>query len=460
MVGSSLLQFWVAIPYSADVSTSTIAPTLRFLAFAGAIAFGCAALGAAATANLPAAATPGGLHALDGARGGRIVMGSLSGVTSPDAAFLLGLQRMHGYFDRAHLAGAVRSVDGTTTLGQFSADLRGTPVDGIVVTSYAPGASRLAVLYDRKGRLGDSLRPMLAQLSRSGVASTSSNGAASDGAPVPPLHEVDAQDGTVSARIPAQWSAARLSEGVFAATAPDGSEVDQELSASFLDPRSPMASRPSWPLLPYPASPAQGLIEATHVMRPDPQVHIESSTPQGSQGNMTVSRVEGTQTLRNGTPGRFRGFIALSSLGQYGLWTISIKSVAAPSASFVQQLPTLVAIFSSYHVNQGARNAQVGAYLAEAQQNEARLLSANAAVQRRNAAVASASEANARNVQDGIDRSTSGFVHYLAGTTVVQDAATGGSATVDQSFGSNLVRSNPGAFRELPVSEYRKGIDF
>ena len=80
----------------------------------------------------------------------------------------------------------------------------------------------------------------------------------------------------------------------------------------------------------------------------------------------------------------------------------------------------------------------------------------SAATQARNTAVFNASMGHARAVQQSIDRSTSGFVHYLSGTTVIEGAG-GARASIDAGFAQSIVNNDPQGFHIVPVSQYRAG---
>jgi len=421
-----------------------------------------------AAQGLPEKAPPPGLQAIEGPSGGRLLTGTFPAAGSSDATFLAGLKRVHGYFDGvAHVVGVVRSSDGTTTIGAITGTLRGMPVQGAVITASAPGEpARVALLFDRTGQFAQSIRPLFARLGQLVAASapsgSASSGSASSGnaSAVPPLRAIEANDRTVSAKIPAGWHVMALASGVFAAGGPDGSEVDQEVAVNFLDPRSPVArgGQSYYHVAPYPSDPVQALMTMAR-LQPNTGLRVERSAPEAAQSGTRIAEVSGTQRLQNGTPGRFIGLVGLSPMNQYGGWSVSVKMMVAPAATFDRELPTLAAVFSSYVVNQSARAGQVQQNINDNQRLVNSLIEKNQDVQRRNTDVFNASMQNARNVQNSIDRSTAGFVNYLNDTTVVQNAS-GGTSTVSQNFASSLVRSNPNAFREVPVSEYRQGTEF
>jgi len=430
-------------------------------------ALACAAVPAVAQAaharTLPPHAAPSGLRSTDVASGGRVMVGSLRGVDSTQNAFVGGLHRLRGYFDgRTHMLGAVRSADGAITIGAFDATLRGMPVRGIAITAFEPrGGSRVGIIFDYSDRIARSINPLLGRV-RGMMVPSSAPGVSA--AAAKPLHAIEAPDGTVDARIPAGWRTTVFGEGVFAAMGPDGSEVDQEVSVNFVDPRSSLRM-PGYAVASYTTKPAEALADATQYLvqrgAPDPQLHIEHETRQTAQpGGGSAAELTGTLTLRGGRPGRFDGVALVSPLGQYGGWFLSLKMISAPAETYGRELPTLLAIFNSYHVNQGQRTEQVRENVAAGWRQTQAILQANAQVQQRNTAVFNASMASARNVQDSIDRSTSGFVHYLNDTTVLQHIPSGNTGTANRNFATGLVHADPQHFREVPVSEYQKGVDY
>jgi hypothetical protein len=180
--------------------------------------------------------------------------------------------------------------------------------------------------------------------------------------------------------------------------------------------------------------------------------------PQPFPGGRAVA-IAGTDTVR-GKRMRFEGNIAVGSPTNYGTWTVGINLVSAPVDGFTAEAPTLAAVADSYDLNQKRRGEQVAQAItiSEAQGAAGRAMLAQTTAN--DAALVNASMAHARAVQDGIDRSTAGFVRYLGGTDVLEHTGTGAHGTVDAGFAQAVVRSDPQNFRTVPVSQYRKGIDY
>jgi len=48
----------------------------------------------------------------------------------------------------------------------------------------------------------------------------------------------------------------------------------------------------------------------------------------------------------------------------------------------------------------------------------------------------------------------------LNDTTVLQHIPSGNTGTANRNFATGLVHADPQHFREVPVSEYQKGVDY
>ncbi len=351
-------------------------------------------------------------------------------------------------------------------MGLFRETLGGTPVAGIAFVMYAPnGGSRIAMLVDRPAHLQTSFHPMMTRL-----ASLEHGPSAHAGPSAPAaLHATTAQDGTVRIGMPDTWKTMSLGQGTAVVDGPDGAEVARGVVIEIMDPRGMMARSPGASahglIAPYTPDPAQAFVVVSNALaarlgQGSAQVRIEKTTPmpQPFPGGRAVA-IAGTDTVR-GKRMRFEGNIAVGSPTNYGTWTVGINLVSAPVDGFTAEAPTLAAVADSYDLNQKRRGEQVAQAItiSEAQGAAGRAMLAQTTAN--DAALVNASMAHARAVQDGIDRSTAGFVRYLGGTDVLEHTGTGAHGTVDAGFAQAVVRSDPQNFRTVPVSQYRKGIDY
>jgi hypothetical protein len=420
-----------------------------------------------------AVSAPPGLHALPGAPAGAALVGTATADSAP-ALLRAGLDDVRGTFGAAPtVLGASRSTDDTLTVALFRVRRDGVAYGGLVVTTFVRGGtSKVAIVYDRADRFGTSASSLL----RTVVAAQTPAGAE----PPPAMHDVTAPDNSVRARLPEGWTTHAFGQGMFAASGPDQAEVDQELAARLIDPRSPVFQQalqlqqqlhqPANPFatpygipLTYQPDPAQAFVALSRLLaqiqhQADPAIAIERTIPQPGQPGLRATEISGTDTVR-GTRMRFDGIVGVTQANQNGAWMLSIKMISAPVDRFARDLPTLAAIYNSYAVNQQQMGNEVAQTIATDRAGMARGLAMAQATQSRDADVFNASMSHARSVQDGIDRSTAGFTRYLSDTTVVQ-SPNGGHATVGESFAQSMVANDPQNFRIVPVSEYQNGVDY
>jgi hypothetical protein len=450
-------------------------PVRRIVLPAVAATIGWAWPAFAGAVDLPAHPVPTGLHATAGHAGGRILAGPIGDVGSPAQAFAHGLTAIAPYFDRPpQIEGAVRSADGTLTVGLFRAMLKHQPVAGLELVAYGKnGGSRVAAIFDRPSDLERSLHPLVAQLTAMAPAVVAPQTAA-----VAQLHPMVSPDRSVRVGLPAGWTPKLFAQGQFYAVGPHAEQVDQEVGINFVDPRgSQYAQYVQMRERGMPAQlmglPLQSTGDVAHDFvralnalaaaqhSPDPHVTIEKATHvrDASNGGPAVAHVVGMQSIR-GVRNRFVGYVAEFPPNSFGGWVLSVKSVMAPEDQFAQAFPTMLAIYNSYQVDQGVRQEQVQETIDTDAAGAARTSAYLQGVRDRNTAVFNASMSHAQAVQDGIDRSTAGFTRYLNDTTVLEHGPSGARATVDYNFADAIVQSDPQNFRVVPVSEYRRGGEY
>jgi hypothetical protein len=411
-------------------------------------------------ATASAASGTEGLRSIAGNTGGHILDGRVAtaGHATVDGVFRAALVVAKTYFgERPQILGVVRSNDETLTLGLFKAQLKGAPVGGFVLTTFVPnGASRVDILFDRSDRVGKSMNNLLAQ-----AAALHDSPAGTSAGAVAALHDVISPDSTVRARIPEGWTTPIFGEGQLVAAGPHDVEVDQELSVRCIDPRSSIANGVPWLPVPYTQNVERAYLNVVAALTrrgaiavTDTQITNVKSMNSPVQG-ASLAQLTGTNVL-HGVTRKFDGLVLVSSQGPGGGWSLTLKMVAAPQATFDRDLPTLTAVYNSYNVDQQARGQQVAQSMQQDREGMARARQMSADTIARNTAVFNASMSHARSVQQSIDRSTSGFVHYLNDTTVVEGPG-GARGSANEGFAQSIVANDPQNFRIVPVSEYRPG---
>jgi hypothetical protein len=419
--------------------------------------------------------------------GGRILTGPLGNVNSSDAAFRAGLSHLRSYFGSITLQSVVRSRDGATTMGSFGGQLAGVRISGLALSSYRPrGASQFAVLFDEQSRFSKTLPSLVSRLQRIPLPAVAKAAPAKAASPANLASEIRnvrtssyvSNDGTLSAKVPAGWKIKDFAEGALIADGPDGSEVVVGLGLQCVDPRGQLyqsnlaLSRE----MRTPRDPGAGLgIVAEY--SPDPAAAYRAVTlalARASHGSLAFTstsekmisapggfheaEVTGT-SVENGKTLRFDDLVGVGPLGQYGGYAVTVTGTVAPAAHFEADEPEMGATLAGYHLNQARRSAQVQSNIAAGwAASRAGIANMNATTARDQATV-DASMQNARAAQDGIDRSTAGFVKYLNGTDVVQ-RSDGTHLDVSAGTSQALQSFDPQHYTSVPVSQYVKGVDY
>jgi hypothetical protein len=424
---------------------------------------------AAAIAFVPAAPVRAdGLRTIADPSGGSIVTGSLPDATTADTAFRAGLRRMNGYFGRSlALRGVVRSNDGSLTLGTFSATSRGARVSGLVIASYRAGASQVAAVYDDAASFPHALPKLVAHLQAlppSATATSAGGGSSSVVAAMRavPTTPMKSSDGTVSLRLPAGWQLKKFGEGEFIADGPDGAEVVGGVGFSLIDPRLGNPASGLGAPLPYSSDPKEAYRGLIGLLNRSSHVGFEFTSieekPVSAPAGIRGARVYGT-SIRDGKPLRFDEIVGVGAPGAMGGYTMSVSGVVAPAERFERDEPEMGALYASYQLDNGARMQQVQASIAAGWAQVARGRQMLQQTTARDQAAVDASMANARAVQDGIDRSTAGFVHYLNDSDVIR-TPNGAHANVDQGTSDALRSFDPEHYSSVPVTQYVKGVDY
>ncbi len=137
-----------------------------------------------------------------------------------------------------------------------------------------------------------------------------------------------------------------------------------------------------------------------------------------------------------------------------------MTGAVAPANRFVADEPQMATALAGYRIDAQRRQDQVQANIAAGwAASRAGIANMNATTAR-DQAVVDASMRNARAAQDGIDRSTAGFVRYLNDSDVVRRSPDGAHLDVDAGTSQALRSFDPQHFASVPVSQYVKGVDY
>ncbi|MBD5655190.1 MAG: hypothetical protein IAI50_08395 [Candidatus Eremiobacteraeota bacterium] len=288
----------------------------------------------------------------------------------------------------------------------------------------------------------------------------SNNGSRSAGATTraEALRPYELPDGSASAALPPSWTVTSANQGQLMAHDPSNTQnAVLGVSIPLTDPRAGMgaqiAQRSGGFVIPYDPDPAVDYVAFTNLlgrrMNVVPNVKIVKQQAFPSNFGRT-SFIAGNETSPKGFPESFFGFVFVGPIGPMGGYTMTVTMMSGPSKDAAGSSATLNAIFNSYRVNGAVRSGQVTAH---EQETIARTQQTIAGIH----ATGEASMRNAAASQAAIDRSTSGYVHYLNGSDVVEHIGSGSRASVDANFAQNLANSDPQNFRVVPMTEYRAG---
>ena len=254
------------------------------------------------------------------------------------------------------------------------------------------------------------------------MPSPSDPAAGGPNAPNPPLTITPFPDGTGQIAVAAGWSAVRLGEGCAVLVRPDGAQITMGAGMHLVDPRGAAYAAyrdayattgtipPGVLVLPYTADPAQAFVAVNQAIamqagRPDPQIHVQSSKPLAATPNCTAAYVEATAVV-NTVPVRIRGNVFLMAPSPSGDWSSTVNLVCAPDATFDEDEPALLAMFSSYVLDTDARRKQV-------EHLQASVAAGAATSAPDHAAIFDRSMKDAKAAQSRIDKSTAAFIQGM-----------------------------------------------
>lgn len=471
------------------------------------------------------AQAPATLTMVSAPQGGKIVYGVVNGAATQGAAMAKMLSTVHNNCGEKPQIGRVFQFTGSNSVGVFFTVVDhpegNIPLAGMVIAAATgPNQIEAAMLYDVASRFGQTVNPMLQQLSgvwnpngtpaaaggtpaaASGTAGASplpASAAAGAGAAVPPLHAITLPDSTASAKVPEGWELQPGSHlGTIGIKGTHQEFVVLNAIMMAQDPRAPAAQasarmgirpNPATLALPYDtdwvkAFPnvylnfAQALKWSPTDLKFD---NVELLPATGSNGRC----VQGQGHVNNGS-----GLMELNAMycpqppeqPQNGGYLIFEFVSLVPTAYADQDRATVAAIFGSYQWDEAkARSiadAQSAPIIAQMQQTYqahtqalmsftqsqiARTQQIGAqATARMNASEAanSAEQANFDQQENNISRQGQGFSNYLLDQNVIQNNFTGAHSTQWNSAADAMVKANPNKYSYVSTPNYIPGTDY
>jgi len=441
-------------------------------------------------------------------QGGKIVYGGAAGATTQSAAMAKMLSTVHTNCGEKPQIGKVFQFTGTNSVGVFFTVTDhpdgNIPLAGMVIAeATGPNQAEAAMIYDRASQFGQTVNPMLRQLSgvwhpgagspAAGTASASVGNAggalpASQGGSDIPLHTVTAPDNSVSLSVPDGWTVdPQSNRGAIIVRGPNGEQVGLEMNRGGIDPTNPFRAR----------NDARGQLEGpgtvVYAFRGDLtkefvpifqawrkaggqgpakiQVDTMKEMPesQGSHGVQVTGQIDpdgkGMQF--------FSDLMTVSDpTRDYGSYSVTLSHAMLPLAIADKERPLLTSIISTYKPNMQVVNAENAKLLQQKQQSDQRIMQSSQqyvnqihqigqqATARMNASEAanSAEQSSWEAGQNTNARNAQGFSNYLLDQSVVQSNSTGAHTTNWNSAADAMVQS--GKYSYVSNPNYIPGTDY
>ncbi len=453
------------------------------------------------------------LTTVSAATGGKVVFGSMPGVTTQPAALAKMLSMVHNNCGEKPVIGRPFQFSGSNSVGVFFTVTDhpegNLPLAGLVIaTSTGPNQVQAGMIYDLASRFGQTVNPMLQQLTgvwHPGAASAaigSSNGvgavssANSPGvagaAPAAALTRVTLPDNSASVGVPAGWQVVKGSSGgTIALTGPHGDYENLDMGITALDTSNRIvqqlersgtenAYKGKWVFYPANADLTKVFPDIYQQIRANAgtapanlQIAKIQAVP-GSQGERCV-QVNGQMNPNGQGAQELDAVLCASAPNAGGEYGFTLSTAVLPVAYANQDRATADAILGSLQVNttmlkqQAAAKAAPGIaannqrIVAQAQQYIGFINQEGAsATARMNAShVANSAEQASWDAQQNTNaQNGQAFTNYLLDQSVIQNNFTGAQSTQWNSAANALVQANPNKYSYVSTPNYIPGVSY
>ena len=465
------------------------------------------------------APAPTPLTTITAPQGGKIVYGAVSGATTQSAVLTSLLARVHSLCGEKPQIGRVFQFTGTNSVGVFFTVTDhpegNLPLAGMVIArSTGPNQADGAMIYDLASRFGQTVNPMLQQLSSvwqpGGQAAASGAGAApaaggsapaaSSNAPSPagaasassvPLHPITAPDNSATISVPAGWSmdpASRMGE--LSLQGANGEQMGLLLTKPAADPSNPWQMRmaaahysvilPGSVVYAFRGDPVKEFVPLFQAWRKangkgPAQIVVKSSQSMPTNPGNHCAGASGQMDLDGKGMQSFTGEICANDPNpQYGNYAVSLTLILIPLSLGDTEKGLMNTIIGSYKPNQQVIGQEENQLLQAKQQSDQQTLAAAQArvnqikqtgaqaTARFNATEAanSAEQSSWEAGQNANAQNNQGFSNYLLDQSVVQNNSTGAHATLWNNAADGLVQSNPNKYSYVSNPNLIPGTDY
>lgn len=459
------------------------------------------------------------LTTIDMPQGGRIVYGTVDGVTPQVTAMVRILRIMHQNCGERPQIGNVFKMRGTDSAGLFFTVVNhpagNVQVAGLIIASQsAPGQA--ALVSDRADRFGQTVNPMLTKLfsvwhpgnvSDAFAPSQGGGGAAPTTAvepskpahtaapaahagPAAKLNSVTAPDNSASISIPDGWQLdPRSGRGTIIVTGPRGEVLAANMMHNAVDPTSQWQRNfwrqggtppPGSVVYPYHGNLAKAFPDMFQAWRRSnglgpAKLQIDEIKSLPEKSTMECVTATGQIDADGKGPQAINDMMCAIPPLDFGGYTITLWHASIPVALAAEEHDTQQAMIGSYKENQEVINQQMAqqaqqkaasdhAIMQNAQQQVDRIHQIGAQATARYNATQAANDAQHASYwaqQDNNARQGQGFSNYLLDQTVVRDNQYPDvHATVSNSTATWLQQSFPNRVEEVPTSQYIQSQDY
>lgn len=274
---------------------------------------------------------------------GQALVAQFTGQQSARAAFIAAMRQAAPYFDkRPVLQSAIGDAKDQQVQAFFRASYQGAPVRGLIAVTAQNGSASAAIFFDREALFAQSL-PVLARQAAASLPQPQS------APPAPPqLTRTRLPDGSGVIGLAPGWRIGDAVKGALDAAGPHGELLSLGIASKVL-PSMPGRGpyRPPWPAF---------------------QMYVNILNKGAlANGRMTLRLIEQhPDPFRNGeaawiayeatTQGQSRRGLAWVATARMasdiGAWFFYYSLAAAPADIFGRELPTMIAMWKSWGVNQ------------------------------------------------------------------------------------------------------------
>ena len=283
---------------------------------------------------------PSGFNVTARSGTGQAITAALNGQRSARAAFLGAMRGISPYFDkRPVLVSAVGDPKDQQLQAFFRASYQGAPVRGLAVVT----TQSAAIFFDRDAQFPRSL-PVLAKQASAAMPKAQGAGPAA----VPQLTRTPLPDGSGSIGLAPGWRIGDSYKGALDAAGPDGELLSLGIANQILPSmpgRGPF--RPPWPAFQMYVNFTNKGALANGQMSLRLIEQLPQPYPNGQSAWLAFEATSAGKTRRG------LAWVAVARLpSDIGAWFFYFSLASAPREIFGRQLPTMVAMWKSWGVNQ------------------------------------------------------------------------------------------------------------